>query len=81
MRKFATLAVSFALASWGMTAAAQGHGHGQPASTGIEHAEATANAHGDRGIENAESKQAVHKDNVTNHGKHKAKGKSKAKKH
>src|SRR5215469_4812362 len=37
-------------------------GGGKPAMTGLEHAEATANANGQRGIENAEAKQAEHKD-------------------
>jgi hypothetical protein len=33
-------------------ASAQGkHGGGRPATTGLEHAEATANSHGQRGIE------------------------------
>jgi hypothetical protein len=45
--------------------------------TGLKHAEATANSHGRRGIDNAEAKQAVHKD--PDNGK--AKGKHKKHKH
>jgi hypothetical protein len=71
MKKITTVALSLALTVWGTTVLAQGHGHGRPATTGIEHAEATANSHGDRGIENAESKQAAHKfTHHDNHGKH-----------
>jgi len=70
MRKITTLVLSLALTAWGTNAFAQGHGRGRPTTTGIEHAEATSNPHGNRGIENAESKQAGHK----NHGKHKGKG-------
>lgn len=55
----------------GMSAMASAQkGKGKPATTGLEHAEATANPHGERGIENAENKQAEHKD---------AKGKDKKK--
>lgn len=94
MKKSATFLLSLALMLWGYSAAvAQGRSGGKPAQTGrpaqtgLEHAETTANAHGQSGIENAESKQAVHKDtdsdkdDVKTHGKHKAKGKSKTKKH
>jgi len=47
-------------------ASAQRRGHssgqmGRPATTGLDHAETRANTHGQRGIENAEEKQAVHK--------------------
>lgn len=77
MRKVATLALSMAVAGWSITALAQRHGGGRPATTGIEHAAGSANAHGDRGIENAEAKQAVHKDQHVTHGKHKAKGHNK----
>jgi len=76
MKKSLMLALSFSLALWfsGMTqAAAQGHGGGRPASTGLEHAEATANSKGvEQGIENAESKQG--KEDASN-SKSKAKGK------
>jgi len=65
MKKILIVVISFAVMIWvaGIsTAAAQGRGRGQgagkPASTGLEHAEATANAHGQKGIENAEAKQA-----------------------
>lgn len=74
MKKIATLVVSLMIAAPSTNAFAQGHGHGRPATTGIERAEGTANPHGDRGIENAESKQAVHKTAHANHGKHKGKG-------
>jgi hypothetical protein len=77
MKKVATLVLSLALAAWGTAAFAQGHGHGKPATTGIEHAQATANPRGERGIENAEAKQAVHKTAHVNHGKHKGKGHNK----
>jgi hypothetical protein len=43
------------------TASAQRGRHGRPATTGLEHAEATASPRGQRGIENAEAKQAAHK--------------------
>ena len=74
MKKMATLVLSLAVTGWGTSAFAQGHG--RPATTGLEHAEATANPHGDRGIENAESKQAAHKhhEHHTNFGKHKGEG-------
>ncbi len=61
-------------------ALAQTRGKGKPDSTGLEHAESTANAQGvSHGIENAETKQAAQKDTDKNHGKHK--GKHKGKKH
>ena len=91
MKKSAMFVLSLALTLWGYSAAvAQGHGGGKPAQTvrptetgkpaqtGLEHAEATANANGQRGIENAEAKQARDKDDS---GKKLAKGKSKGKKH
>ena len=62
-------------------ASAQKHGQGKPATTGLEHAEATANPHGERGIENAEAKQALHKDADKDKDKSKAKGKHKKHKH
>ena len=74
MKNIATLVLSLAMAAWSTAALAQGHGHGRPATTGIEHAESTANPHGQRGIEKAEAKQAVHKTAHVNHGKHKGKG-------
>jgi len=87
MRKLTTLLLSSAVVMWTTNAAAQKH-QARPATAGIEHAETTANPNGQRGIENAESKQATHadsdkdndKDKDVNEGKHKAKGK-KAKKH
>ena len=58
-------------------------GGGKPATTGLEHAEATANSNGQQGIENAEAKQAANKDqnNDKDKGKAKAKGKNKKHKH
>ena len=56
-------------------------GGGRPAMTGLEHAEATANSNGQRGIENAEAKQAAHKDQNKDKDKGKAKAKGKNKKH
>lgn len=41
--------------------AQHGRGAGRPATTGLERGETRANSHGQRGIENAESKQAAHK--------------------
>lgn len=75
MRKLfsAVLAMAVMIFMTGLsTAAAQGKSggkvgkggasSGRPATTGIEHAESTANPHGaSHGIENAESKQAAHK--------------------
>lgn len=46
---------------------------GRPAETGLERADSKANAHGLRGIEKAETKQALHKKAK---GPHKHKGKS-----
>jgi hypothetical protein len=79
MKKSATFILSLAMTLYGSSAAvAQGHGRGRPAQTGLEHAETKANANGQRGIENAEAKQARDKDDS---GKKLAKGKSKGKKH
>jgi len=87
----ATVVVAIAMSGWVL---AQGprsggvgrHGGvGRPATTGLEHAEATANPHGQRGIENAEAKQAAHKDQDkdvdkdNDHGKGKDKDKDKDK--
>ena len=78
MKRLITLlaTVVVAIAMSGM-ASAQGKkgGGGKPATTGLEHAEGTANPNGQRGIENAEAKQAEHKD--PDKGKAKAKGKHK----
>ena len=79
------LALSFVTAMWILglnTAAAQGHrgGHGKPSQTGVEHAEAVANAKGvQHGIENAEAKQSQHKGSKKT-SKGKAKGKHKGQK-
>ena len=79
MKKSATLILSLAMALYGFSVpAAQGHARGRPAQAGLEHAEAKANANGQRGLENAEAKQARDKDDS---GKKLAKGKSKGKKH
>ena len=81
MKRFITL-LATAVVAIGMSgiALAQGKkGAGRPATTGLEHAEATANPHGERGIENAEAKQAMHKDQNQHMGK--AKGKHKKHKH
>jgi len=77
MKKSLILGISFAVLVWisGMTsAAAQGHGRGQgggkPATTGLEHAENTANPHGvNHGIENAEAKQGNRKKHHKKHHK------------
>ena len=68
MKKSATFVLSLVMALYGYSAAAQG----QPTQTGLDHAETTANANGQRGIENAEAKQARVKG-----GKKLAKGKFK----
>jgi hypothetical protein len=82
MKRFITL-LATAVVAIGMSgiASAQGKkgGGGRPATTGLEHAEATANPHGERGIENAEAKQTLHKDQNQHMGK--AKGKHKKHKH
>jgi hypothetical protein len=58
-------ALTLAVAMSSTAAAQRGHhgssGGGRPATTGLEHAETKANPHGERGIENAEAKQAAHK--------------------
>jgi hypothetical protein len=70
-RRFTVLvALVISIAMSGM-ASAQRRGHssgmnssgmsGRPATTGLDHAETKANTHGQRGIENAEEKQAAHK--------------------
>jgi hypothetical protein len=83
MRRLITLLAAVVVAiGMSATASAQGKkGGGKPASTGLEHAEATANSHGDRGIENAEVKQAEHKDTDKDKDKGKATGKHKKHKH
>lgn len=61
-RLFATLAALVMAVGLSGTASAQhGKGGGKPPTTGLEHAETKANPHGQRGIENAETKQAQHK--------------------
>ena len=83
MRRLFTLLTSVvvAIAMSTMAPAQSKHRGGRPATTGLEHAEATANPHGQRGIENAETKQAEHKDNDKDKEKGKAKGKHKKHKH
>lgn len=69
---FAVLVIAIAMS--GVASAQRGHGGGRPANTGrptttgLEHAETRANSHGQRGIENAEAKQAAHK--KAKHKKH-----------
>jgi hypothetical protein len=80
------LALSLVAALWmsGLTqAAAQGRrgGQGKPPQTGVEHAETVANPKGvQHGIENAETKQGLHKGSKRT-SKGKAKGKLKNQKH
>ena len=76
MKRLITLlaTVVVAIAMSGMASAQGKKGGGRkPATTGLEHAEGTASANGQRGIDNAEAKQAAHKDP----DKGKAKGKQK----
>ena len=61
---------------------AQGKGKGaahsgKPATTGVDHAETKANAHGQQGLENAETKKAEHKGTTTGSAKSKGHGKKK----
>ena len=72
----ATVIVAVAMSGRGI---AQGKHGGRPATTGLEHAEATANPHGQRGIENAEAKQAEHKDQDKDKDKDNDKGKANGK--
>ena len=87
MKRLMTLLVAMVVAiAMSPMASAQGRkGSGRPATTGLEHAEGTASMHGQRGIENAEAKQDVHKDSDKDKGsdmdKGKAKGKHKKHKH
>ena len=83
MKRCVTLlaAVVVAIGMLGIASAQSKHGRGKPATTGLEHAESTANPHGQRGIENAEAKQAEHKDQDKDKGKGKAKGNHKKHKH
>ena len=74
---FATLVVGIGMS--GMASAQGKHGSGRPATTGLEHAESTASSNGQRGIENAEAKQAAHKDQDKDKDKHNHKGKAKGK--
>jgi hypothetical protein len=84
MKRSFTLLLTLAVGLWvsSLSAAAQGRGN-QPATTGIEHAELKASPKGQRGIENAEAKQSVHKHakkaKVKKTGKKLAKGKNKTK--
>jgi len=69
---FAMLVLAISMS--GVASAQRGHGGGRPATTGLDHAETKANSHGQRGIENAEAKQAKHKgdkDTVKDKRKHK----------
>jgi hypothetical protein len=77
MKKIATaLLCAAVLLLMSASAIAQGRGKGKPDSTGVEHAESTANPQGvSHGIENAETRQAA--DKQANHGKHQGKHKGK----
>jgi hypothetical protein len=84
MKRLITLlaAVVVATGMSGMASAQGKHGQGKPATTGLEHAETTANPNGQRGIENAEAKQAEHdqdKDKTKSKKAKKHKGKAKGK--
>jgi hypothetical protein len=85
MKRSLTLLLTLAVGLWitSLSAAAQGRGS-HPAS-GLDHAEMTASNQGQRGIEKAETKQAVHKHakkaKGKKAGKKLAKGQSKAKRH
>ena len=58
MKSLLAIPLTIALVALPATAQRGGHGGGKPASTGLQHAQMTANEHGQRGIENAENKQA-----------------------
>lgn len=85
MKRLALWAMVLAVALWLSAPAgllAQGKGKGKPATTGLEHAETRANPQGQKGIENAEAKQARNESKETDKGKTKTKkGKAKAKGH
>jgi hypothetical protein len=76
------LAVSTLMAGMALAQGHGGHGKpagaGKPATTGLEHAEATANPKGDKGIETAEAKQDAHKGKKGKSGKVKTHKHSKA---
>ncbi len=57
----------------------RGAGAGKPASTGLDRAETKASPQGQKGIDNAEAKQAEHKDADKDQAKGKKKGKHKGK--
>lgn len=82
MKRSFTLLLTLAVGLWisSLSAAAQGRGS-KPMTTGIEHAETTASANGQRGIDKAEAKQSAHKHakkaKVKKAGKKLAKGKNK----
>ena len=83
MKKLA-LALAFvaALCFSALTATAKGHSgsHGKPSQTGVEHAETVANPKGvQHGIDNAETKQSLHKGSLKTISK--TKGKHKHQKH
>lgn len=77
MKRFVTLLTTavVAIAMSGMASPQSRRGGGmrattgRPATTGLEHAETRANAHGQRGIENAEAKQARDRDDRGRSGK------------
>jgi hypothetical protein len=83
MKKLA-LALAFVgtLCFSALTATAKGHSgsHGKPSQTGVEHAETVANPKGvQHGIDNAETKQSLHKGSLKTISK--TKGKHKHQKH
>jgi hypothetical protein len=83
MKKLA-LALAFvaALCFSALTATAKGHSgsHGKPSQNGVEHAETVANPKGvQHGIDNAETKQSLHKGSLKTTSK--TKGKYKHQKH
>ncbi len=83
MKKLA-LALAFvaALCFSALTATAKGHrgSHRKPSQTGVEHAETVANPKGvQHGIDNAETKQSLHKGSLKTISK--TKGKHKHQKH
>jgi hypothetical protein len=80
-RLLTTLATVVIALGMSGVASAQKRGQGKPTTIGLEHAEATANPHGERGIENAEAKQAEHKDPDKGKDMDKGKAKGKHKKH
>ena len=66
MKRLLIFLITFIVAIGSSRIASAQHARGggaarRPATTGLDHAETKANAHGERGIETAETKQAAHK--------------------